>query len=218
MPSAEPGYLPHRHPSDGCNRRHPPPAQPLVAVPPVHLSKKPLLRWKFSPIHQTTPGHCRARVYVSSGSKGEILSPSTCFPLRLRQRTCGGYAAMTVSCQQATSTLRARVFGGLTLVVALSSSAGLSHPHRASRRILASQAREARALTALVVPGVTHRKLPGSPERRRLTRPRECPICRLLDRQRNSNSVALCSSQPQERAQTDTRGAGALTGPATPAL
>src|ERR1700730_11317604 len=36
------------------------------------------------------------------GSKGEKLSPSTCFPLRLRQRTCGGCTAMTVSCQQET--------------------------------------------------------------------------------------------------------------------
>src|ERR1700730_12572054 len=33
------------------------------------------------------------------GSKGEKLSPNTCFPLRLRQRTCGGCTAMTVSCQ-----------------------------------------------------------------------------------------------------------------------
>jgi hypothetical protein len=36
---------------------------------------------------------------VRSGSKGEILAKSRCFPLHLRQRTCGGCTAMTVSCQ-----------------------------------------------------------------------------------------------------------------------
>src|ERR1700730_17155620 len=34
------------------------------------------------------------------GSKGEIFSLSTCFPHRLRQRTCGGCSAMTVSCHR----------------------------------------------------------------------------------------------------------------------
>src|SRR6267378_3765450 len=37
---------------------------------------------------------------VRDGSKGEILAPSTCFPLHLRQRTCDGCTAMTASCQQ----------------------------------------------------------------------------------------------------------------------
>jgi hypothetical protein len=36
---------------------------------------------------------------VQVGSKREILTPSTYFPLRLGQRTCGAYTAMTVSCQ-----------------------------------------------------------------------------------------------------------------------
>src|ERR1700726_607989 len=43
---------------------------------------------------------------VAVGSKGEILSPSTCFPLHLRQRTCGGCTAMTVSCHNPTPALQ----------------------------------------------------------------------------------------------------------------
>src|SRR5450631_2309009 len=47
--------------------------------------------------------------------KGEILSPSTCFPLHLRQRTCCGCTAMTVSCQQRTHVPQQRQRGTNTL-------------------------------------------------------------------------------------------------------
>ena len=68
----------------------------------------------------------RARFYTQPRSKGEKLSPSTCFPLRLRQRRCGGCTAMTVSCQNQTSgsysitsSARARSVGGIVRPIAL---------------------------------------------------------------------------------------------------
>jgi hypothetical protein len=65
----------------------------------AHLIASRACTAKYFKLNSRTP---RAAAWhdVRSGSKGEILAASTCFPLRLRQRTCGGCTLMMVSCHE----------------------------------------------------------------------------------------------------------------------